>query len=195
MKKLVILMLAIAVILPQISEAKGGGGRGGGGARSSSASRSSSVSRTTTTKSPTVTRTATPKAPNITKPSATTKTVTSPTAKTVGGKTFSKKGNVVGEGYQPKFNGYVPGRGDTVYYRSSAWDWLPMYYIMTHGSHKEALVVTASTTSQASTEKVVKEEGKDGMYIFNWILTILLGLGIIGGIIYLFNKHQTNKYA
>jgi hypothetical protein len=58
-----------------------------------------------------------------------------------------------------------------------------MYYILTHNSQRDAVVVAPD-----GKEEVVKEEGTDSMYVINWILTILLVGGAGFGIIYLINK-------
>jgi hypothetical protein len=77
-------------------------------------------------------------------------------------------------------------------------DWLPFYLIMTmnrSGGHAQAAVVTPASTSTSGvvtpeTTKIVEEEGLDTMYIINWIITILFGIGIIAGGMYLINKNS-----
>lgn len=162
----------------------GGGGRAVGGARVSSTRVSTpkpSTSVKPSTPKPTVPKPVTPKPA---KPNSATVVKTDTQKKVVDGKTYSKKSYVVDDKYKPNFQGgYTPVAGSQVYYRSSAMDWFPIYYILTHDSHKEAVVKAPD-----GTEKVVKEEGKDTMYFVNWILTILLLGGIGVGIVYLINK-------
>jgi hypothetical protein len=169
------------------AEAKGGGGGRGGGGRSSVSSSSKSSGGSTSKSS------VGSKSTTGSRPSSTTKTVTSSSPKTVNGKTYSSKGYVVGEGYTPTFKGgYAPPAGSTVYYRDSggsAWDWFPMYYIMTHDGSSQAVV-----TQPDGQEKEVEEEGGDGMYFFNWVLVILIGVGIIGLIIWFVNKRSGGDY-
>jgi hypothetical protein len=188
MKKIIAIIM-MALIMPTFAQAKGGGG---GGGRSSGGGARSSVSSSRTATSTPTRSTSTVSKPSVSKsPTSSTKTVSSPTNKTVAGKSFGKKGYTVGDGYNPSFRGgYVAPQGSTVYYReSSMMDWLPFYMIMnSQNAHREAVVTTPD-----GKEEVVKEEGLDGMYIFNWIISILLIFGIIGGIVYLVNK-KTNKY-
>lgn len=205
MKKIIIAAIAAIVLMSTVSsvEAKGGGGggRAGGGGRSSvssgshsssSGSRSSSGSKSTTPSKPSASK------PSSRPSSATTKT-TSPTAKTVNGKTYSKTGNVVDSNYKPSFRGgYTPPAGSTVYYReSSAMDWLPFYLMMnSNNAHREAVVVEPAKDGQPAKETVVKEEGTDGMYIWNWVITIIFCVLFLALIIWLVNKLLTrNKYA
>lgn len=189
-KKILVLILVLLVSASMFGDvhAKGGGGRSGG-ARSSGA-RSSGSKSVSTGKSASTKTTAAPKVPKpSTRPSATTQTKTT-SPKTIGGKTYSGKGSVVDSNYQPKFSGgYSAPAGSVVYYRQNSFlDYLPLWYIMSHDSHKEAVVQTPD-----GKEQTVKEEGTDGMYVFNWILTILVGLGLIAGIVYLINKFTTRK--
>lgn len=186
---LTVLVLLLSSCI-SIVEAKGGGRAGGArsSVRSTTRTTTSAPKTTSSVKPSTPTAPAKPKV--STRPSTNTQIKTTATPKTVNGKTYGTNGYVVGEGYQPRFKGYVPTAGDTVYYRSSAWDWFPFYYIMTHDGNKEAVVVKAD-----GTEQVVKEEGKDGMYVFNWIIVILSGLFLIGLMMYLFDKLIQKKYA
>lgn len=195
MKKLLATLLLSALVVVAVptdtfAKGGGGGGRSSGGARSSSFK--SSASKPSAAK-PAAAKPSKPAAPKIsTKPSGTTQTKTA-SAKTVSGKKYAGKGYVVGDGYQPKFRGgYTAPAGSVVYYRqNSLLDYLPLYFIMTHGSHREAIVQTPD-----GKEEVVKEEGTDGMYIFNWLITILLGAGLIGGVVYLINKAtKKNRYV
>jgi len=207
MKNTLLTVLFIALLVPSLTLAKGGRSGGGysGGRSSFSSSRSYSstrsvstrpsvnTTRTTTTaptKATTVAKTTTAKpTPKVsTKPtSSTAKVVSKP--KTVAGKTFKGTGNVVGADYQPKFNGYTAPVGSTVYYReSSALDWLPFYMIMNSSSHREALVTEPAKDGQPAVEKVVKEEGVDTMYVWNWIFSILFTGGIIALIVWFVNK-------
>ena len=211
MKKIISALVLTVMILGAGSTpvlAKGGGGGGGhssgggrGGASFSSGSRSVSPSRPSTA-SPRPTPAPRPAAPKPipTKPSATTPKVTATTAKTVGGKTYSKTGSVVGAGYQPRFRGgYVPPTGSVVYYQNSGSDWMtwiPLMYLLSHDSHRSAVVESPATTTDGkatTTTQVFKEEGVDKMYVLNWIVTILIGAGIIGGAVYLVNKATSKK--
>lgn len=183
----IIASLLISVAFGQAVSAKGSsGGRSSGGRISSSRS----VSRPRTASA----RAAVPSKPSIpkvsTRPSSKTTTKVG-TPKTISGKKFSGKGNVVDSNYQPKFSGgYAPPVGSTVYYRdNSMMSWLPFYMIMTNQQHREAVV-----TQPDGTEQVVKEEGTDSMYIWNWILTILFVGGVGAGIIYLVYKLTNKKY-
>lgn len=198
MKKFLIAILvatsALAVAAP-IAQAKGGFS---GGRSSFSPTRStfrpSTPTRSTTISSPKPSTISKPAAPKVsTKPTASTKTVTAAKPKTINGKTYSSKGNVVDENYKPRFSGgYVPPAGSTVYYHGmSALDWLPFYLILNSGAaHREAVVVQPD-----GKEQVVKEEGKDGMYAVNWIITILFILGIIALIVWLVNRASKNKHV
>lgn len=127
-----------------------------------------------------------PSAPKVaTKPTTSTKTTTVKTPPKPGYKTT---GAVVGTGgYAPKFSGYTAPTGSTVYYHNtSSWDWIPLMYIMNASSHQQATVV------QPDGKKVeVKQEGVDGMLIFNWVIMILLGLGLIALIVWLVNKYTS----
>lgn len=179
----VVSVLLTALIIPATVEAKGSsGGRSSGGSRSSV----SSSSKSTSTSRPTQTSVKpTPSTPKVSKsPTSTTKSVQSD-AKTIGGKKFSGKGSVVDDNYKPSFRGgYTPPAGSTVYYRDSSFmDYLPWIYIFTHDSHQDAVVVQPD-----GKEEVVQEEGMDSMYVINWILVILSGIGAIYGVMWLVNK-------
>ena len=197
MKYLYILVcvLSLSLLFSDTALAKGGGGGGrggGGGARSGSVSKSTSGSTSKTTTSNA--KPATPSKPNPQKPTSATKTVNNQQAKTVNGKTYSKTGNVVDENYRPTFRGgYTPPVGSTVYYRDSGSDWLswiPLWYIMTHDGSKEAVVVQPD-----GKEQEVKAEGEDGMYVLNWIITILFGVGLVVLVIWLVNKWTQPKLS
>jgi hypothetical protein len=158
----------------------GGGGRGGisTGARGGKSGATISKS-TTTTKGVGA------------KPASTTRTTTAKTTRTVNGKTYSKTGYVVDKDYQPTFRGgYTPPLGSSVYYQSSPWDWLPFYYIMTHNSHSTA-VVQQPDGKQIQTE----DEGTDGWYVFNWIMVILISLGLIGLVVWFVNQRTEKSYS
>jgi len=192
MKKLI--MIALLLALPVMADAKGGSV---GGARVSAPRVSAPKMSTSTPKTSTSTsgvKTSTPSAPKVsTKPSSATAVKTAP-AKSIGGKTYSSKGYVVGKDYSPKFKGgYVAPEGSVVQYRNSGFmDWLPFYLIMSsNNAHREAVV-----TQPDGKEEIVKEEGIDTMYVINWIITILFIGGIIVGIIYLVNKlTKKEEYA
>lgn len=102
---------------------------------------------------------------------------------------------MVSPGYQPRFQGYSAPAGSVVYYpQSSALDWLPLYFILTHDAHRDVVVEVPGENGAATTTKVVEEEGVDTMYVINWIVTILFGLGLIALAMWLVNKF-TNKKA
>lgn len=199
-KLLIYLMVAVIALVPTLSFARGGGGGGhasSGGRSSFSSSRSSSsLGSSRASSSARVSTPSRPSAPRVSsKPSSSTAKVTQAKPKVVGGKSYGKTGSVVSSTYQPRFRGYTAPIGSTVYYReSSALDWLPFYMIMTSQSHREAVVSTPATATTPVSEVVVKEEGLDGMYIWNWIFSVLIGLGLIAWIVYLVNK-RSNKYA
>jgi hypothetical protein len=197
MKKFITgIFLALVVLLASSHAmdvyAKGGGGGGhssGGGHASSSARSSSSSSKSTSTsKTSTASKPSTPKV--STKPSSSTKSVTSSKPITKNGKTFSKTGKVTDSTYQPKFKGYTAPVGSTVYYRDNGgMSWLPFYFLWM-SSNREAVVQEPSKDGVPGKETVVKEEGTDTMYIVNWAITILVGLGLIGIIVYLIYRHK-----
>lgn len=206
-KLLVLLMTGIFALTAlfgtstSIAYAKGssGGAKSSGGFKSSAPKSSTpSTSKSSTPKS-TAPKSSTPKsstlkssAPKVnTSPKSTTQTKTTADSKpqTVSGKTYAAKGYVTGPDYQPKFQGYSAPIGSVVYYRqNSALDWLPYYFLFTHSSHREAVV-----TSPDGKTQTVKEEGTDGMYVLNWILAILIGLGFIGLVVWLINKYAKRK--
>jgi cobalamin biosynthesis Mg chelatase CobN len=178
------LFLLTSTAFVMVADAKGsrGGGFRSGGFRS--APKATRTIKTVKPSKPKVTK------PKVAKrPSSSTKKVTT-TKRTVGGKTYSKTGNVVDGNYKPRFSGgYTPPAGSVVYYReSSMLDWLPLYFIMTHGQHREAVVVEKGKDGAPDKETVVKEEGTDSMYVINWIVTILFGLGLIGLVYWLITR-------
>jgi hypothetical protein len=207
MKKLIIIGLAIVMgllILPNLAYAKGssGGGRSSGGSRSSTSSRTSTS--TSTTKSTSGTSTTTTNKSN-------TRTATSSTTKpgskvTAGGKTvqtsakkptnskYTKQAGITGvDGYSPRFrNGYSAPAGSVVYYPQHSFiDYLPWIYLFSQSSPAN----DSATIVQPDGKEVVAQpepEGVDGMAVFNWIILILLGVGLIAGVIYLVNKWTDN---
>lgn len=201
MKKLLKAVAAVSMVVligyaPMMAQARGGGGR----ASVRTSTRSYTAPKTTTTAPRTTTtttsRTTTTKTVSTsTRPTTTTRTVTSTTTKTVSGKTYSRTGNVVDEHYQPHFvGGYVPHAGDVVYYRESSFmDWLPFYLILTNQQHREAVVETPGVNGAPATQKVVQEEGTDTMYVINWIVTILLCVGVIALVMWLANKASKKR--
>ncbi len=195
-----ILLIAFVFAGPIVVEAKGGGGGGHASSGGRSFSSGRTVSTATTRTAPVAKAPTAPKpAPTPTKPTATTPKVTKTTQTTVAGKTYAKTGNVVGTGYQPKFQGGVtPPAGSVVYYRqSSLLDWFPIWYILSHDSHRDAVVQSTATSTDGTvktTETPVQEEGVDTMYVVNWLLTILIGVGLIAGTMWLINKYS-KKYV
>lgn len=189
MKHLIALLIAVIILSPGIALAKGGGFHSSG-SRSFSASRSATPVRTSTAK-PTTVKPVTPTKPTVaTKPTTTTPKVSKATPTIKNGKTFSSTGSVVGAGYQPRFRGgIVPPSGSVVYYRDNSFlDYLPLYYILFHDAHRDAIVETPGQNGAPTTTQVMQEEGIDTMYVWNWVFTILVGLGLIGFVVWLINK-------
>lgn len=212
MKKILNVLVIVTLVFsvsPGVLEAKGGGGRSGGfssGSRSASSfSKSANSSKPSAPKpaaptpKPTVPKPPAPKPPPS-KPSVETPKVTKASPVTVNGKKYSKTGNVVGEGYQPRFRGgYVPPAGSTVYYRdSNDWMmWIPILYLLHNDAHRDAVVETKTPvgdgTESVVTQQIVQDEAVDTMYVINWIITILFGLGLIALAMWLVNKASKNK--
>lgn len=210
MKKIIAIILAALVLLPSVTFARGGSvSSGGRSSFSSSSSRSyssysssrssySAPSSSRSTSSSSTARSATSgtlsrstgstSLRSLFGGSSTAKATTSPLSSTKTTTTSTgQKGYVVDSNYQPRFSGgYTAPAGSVVVYRqSSIMDWLPFYLIMnSNNAHRQATV-----TQPDGQTKEVKEEGVDGMYIMNWIITILFIGGVIGGIVYLVNKY------
>jgi hypothetical protein len=179
-------LIAVIVSLiaaPALARGGGGGGRSGG----FSSSRSFSTSSRTTTSKPA----AAVKPPSQSSFKAPAPKPPAPVGKAATQKPSSKFSNFTKSktlGSSQSFRrGYVAPAGSQVYYQSSPWDWLPFYFLATHGSHQQAVVVQPD-----GKEVKVEEPGIDGMYVFNWIVVILLGLGLIGGIMYLVYRYTNN---
>lgn len=191
MRRLSILSLCALLLLAPVTPllAKGGGGRGGGFSSSRSSSYSSKPASQAKPPSQSSFKTTAPK-PVAAPPVKTTSSLSAKgkaiTSKPSNSRYARGKARYLNSDYRFS-RGYTAPAGSAVYYRSSAWDWFPFYYLATHGSHKDAVVVQPD-----GKEVEVKEEGVDGMYIFNWIVVILLGLGFIGLIAWLVYKF-TNK--
>lgn len=186
MKYLVFIILA--ALTPVDLYAKGSSRGGRSSSSSSRSSSSSSKSSSSGSKSSSSSSSSsTPSKSSFSKPSSSTKQVTNSSTKTVGGKSYAKKGYVVDKDYSPSFKGgYQAPPGSTVYYRDRGFmDYLPWVFLFTQGSHREAVVVHPD-----GTEKVVEEEGVDGMYIFNWIMVIVLTGGIIVAIVWWVNSRS-----
>lgn len=189
-RALIFVLVGLLLLSAPAVYAKGASGGARGGSFSGSRSTTTTGRTTTSTTSKSTTTNTAPKAPTIgTAPSTSTKTTTTTTPKTVAGKTYSKTGYVVDSTYQPRFRGgQTYPAGSTVYYQGgSMWDWFPIYYLLTHDSHRDAVVTTPDGKEQA-----VEEEGVDTMYVVNWIFAILLAVGLIGLIVWLVNK-KTRK--
>lgn len=171
-----------SVFMIDTAHAKGGGGRGGGfssgGSRSSGAKGAGRGSGTGGTSKSQPAKPSKPKATVVKdgkKPSQ---------------KGFAKSGKRIDGNYKPRFrNGYNPPEGTVIYQRSSALDWLPFWYIATHNGQKSESVAVEPDGKEVK----VQEEGKDGMYIVNWILTILLAIGLLAGVVWLVNKFTNRK--
>lgn len=198
--KYLAIILAFALLMPAVAEAKGSsGGRSGGGSRSySSPSRSASSTPKTTTPSA-------PKpapAPKVSsKPSASTKTVDAPSKTTSTGKKTTGKAAVVDDNFKPKIKGgYTPPVGSKVQYveRSSSFiDYLPWLYIFSQSHRDNVNNQEAVVTEPDGTEKsvVIEEEGTDGLLILNWIIMIALAGGLIYGIMWGVNKFTNREQA
>lgn len=164
------------------------------GSRSSTSSKSSSSKPSSSSKSTSTSKPATGK--STAKPGSTVKvggkTVKSSTAKPTSSK-YSKVGGVVGDnGYSPRFSGYSAPPGSVVYYHDYNFsNYLLWAYLFS--SHSPATQTT--TVVQPDGKQVVAEpqRGTDGMAIFNWILLVLLALAVIGGIVWLVNKHTSGE--
>lgn len=161
----------------------------------------STSTRTSVSSTPKTSVTPTPKV--STRPTTTTKTVAAPVKTTASGKTTTGKASMVDSTYRPTFSGgYTPPIGSSVQYveRSSSFiDYLPWIYIFSQSSRdkvnqQEAVVTEPGVDGAPGVEKtVVMDEGGDGLLIFNWIIMILLGGGIIWGIMWIVNKLTTKK--
>ncbi len=206
MKQLIALAFILVLLSPTMAMAKGGGGggRSSGGSRSfSSGSRSYSSPKPSAPKPSAPAKPSTPKPAAPVKPAGPSKTPTKSTptvTKTAPVKPgYSAKGNVVGAGYQPAFRGgYTAPAGSVVYYRqNSLLDWLPLYFILTNDSHRDAIVETPGKDGAATTTTAVKEEGTDSMYVINWIITVLFFLGVFGFLVWLINKltYKPTRYV
>lgn len=166
-----------------------------GGGRASSSARSSSSKSSSKGSSAKATQAQKPK--TSTKPTTASKTTTASAPKTVTGikGKYGNTGHRVGDGYQPRFNGYTAPPGSVVYYpQHSALDYLPWILLFSQNSpsHDQAMVV------QPDGKQVVAEppKGIDGMVIFNWVIVILFLVAILGGIVWLVNKKtQPRKEA
>lgn len=198
MKKLLLLLVLALLVTPSASLlAKGGGGghSSGGGRSGFSSSRSSSTRSSSAPRAsaPRASRPSVPKAPRVSgKPSANTVKVKSPAAKTVGGKSYGKTGSVVDGTYQPRFRGgYYAPVGSIVYYESRSFlDYLPFYMILASQQHREAVVSAPAANGQSAKDTVVKEEGTDSMYVWNWIFSIAVILALIALVVYRVNKSK-----
>ena len=182
-KAIIVAAMALVLIVPSVVLAKGGFS---GGGRGFSSSRSYSAPKTTTTRSTTTTRTTAP----AVRSTAPTVRTTAPASKSLFGGSVKTSST-----YKPVFSrGYTPPTGSTVIYQSTPWyQYLPLWYLLTHDSTRDVTVKEPATKDASGKEvpgKTVKtqEQGTDGMYIFNWIITILLVCGMIGGIVYLVNQ-------
>lgn len=197
--KYLAIILAFALLMPVVVDAKGGGG-----GRSSGGSRSYSSSRSTSTTPKTTTQTAPKPAPSpkvSSKPSASTKTVDAPSKTTSTGKKTTGKAAVVDDNFKPKIKGgYTPPVGSTVQYveRSSSFiDYLPWLYIFSQSHRDNVNNQEAVVTEPDGTEKtvVIEEEGTDGLLILNWIIMIALAGGLIYGIMWGVNKFTNKEQA
>ena len=194
MKKRVLIVCLFVFILSSLAplvEAKGGSSSGG--SRSSSSSRTAPKSAAQIKADRVVAQRQAAATAKQQAQEQKYKTASSqlPTNKTKNGKTYTKGKTIGVDGYQPRFrNGYQAPAGSTVYYDNgfSAWSMIPLWYIMTHDGSQNVVVQQPD-----GKEVQIKEEGADGMYVFNWIITILLGVGLIGLVIYLVNKYTQKK--
>jgi cobalamin biosynthesis Mg chelatase CobN len=188
------------MITNQVLLAKSGGSSSGG-SKSSSGSKSntssSTKSSTKSTKSESKSQSI-PAAPKVnTKPSTTTKKTTtaqkpSNEATKTTNKKYSNTGYTVDEGYQPRFQGgYTAPMGSTVYYPSySPLDYLIFWHIFNGNSEKQQTAVVVQPDGK---EQVVKQESTDPLYVVNWIVLVLLVIGVCAGIVFLVNKLTKKK--
>lgn len=97
------------------------------------------------------------------------------------------------DGYTPRFtNGYSAPAGSVVYYPEHSFiDYLPWVYLFSQDSptHDQATIVQPD--GKEFTAQPV-QEGADGLAFFNWIVLIVIGIAIIGGVVWLINR-LTNK--
>lgn len=191
-----LIIMTSSVVAPS-AYAKGGGGGHASGGRSSFGGSRTTNARTVAARPKTAAQAKAEKVQQAKVAAATAKQKAQetkyqkaadkqPIKKTVNGKSYAKGETVGVNGYSPRFaGGYTAPPGSVVYYQqsSSAWNWLPWYYIMTHDGNQQAVVQQPNGKQQA-----VQEEGGDGMYVFNWILVIILSLGLIALVIYFVNK-------
>lgn len=173
-----------------ITVAKGssGGRSGGSSSKSSGSSKSSSSSSKTT---------APQKSTPSRSPSANTKVVTDakkPSAATTKGKPYSSKGNVIDGNYQPRFQGgYTAPAGSVVYYRDHSFiDYLPWIYLFSQDSPRndQAVIVQPDGKEVAAQPE---PEGVDGLLILNWIILLVIALGLIAGVVWGVYKWQEKK--
>ena len=187
----VFVLIAICLSLAPTAFAKGGSSRSGSSFRSS-------PSRVSAPK-PVAPKPVIKDAPKpVIKATPAPKTVkaVAPVKKSPSGKTLSTKSKTVGSnGYTPKFKGYRPPVGSTVYYNQHSFlDYLPWIFLFSMNSHASATVYPPPVVNGTSTVAVapveVKDEAVDTMYVINWIVTILLSLGLIAFIMWLINRKK-----
>lgn len=200
-KRIVVALIAIAILLlAPVAEASAKGSRGGGGGSRSSSSSRSSTSKSSTPKSSTPSKPTAPKSTSRstssskTKPGSTVKTSDGKEVKTStkapSNSKYKSQAGITGvEGYNPRFgNGYSAPAGSVVYYPQHSFiDYLPWIYLFSQNSPSN----DSATVVQPDGKEVVAKpqaEGTDGLAVFNWIILILLGLGLVALVIYLVNK-------
>ena len=178
MKKLVLFLAVLAFVFAPLADvqARGGGGSRVGGGRSS-------VSRPSTPKPKPIKTDAVKPAPKP-KPQE-VKSATPVTSST--GKKMKATGAKVDDNYKPTFRGgYTPPTGSTVYYNQRGFmDYLPWIFLFTQDSHREVVVETPDGKQETHTEESV-----DSMYVWNWIFSILVGLGAVGLVVWLMNRRK-----
>lgn len=215
-KIIVLVMVAIFAFSPVAQARGGGGGHSSGGHSSSHSSSHTSSSKSSSTSSSKTAPKAAPKpAPkpaiksnarstssaNV-KPGSTVKTSDGKTIKTSSVKPtnskYSKEAGVTGvDGYSPRFtSGYSAPPGSVVYYRdTSFFDYLPWIYLFSHDNPATPAGQTATIVQPDGKQVQAKPvaEGTDGLAVLNWIIMILLAIGLVALVVWLVNKYTSKK--
>lgn len=125
------------------------------------------------------------------------KTVKSSTIRPSNAK-YTRASGIVGDhGYSPRFtNGYSAPAGSVIYYQDhSALDYLPWVYLFSQNSSPAPSQQTVTVVQPDG--KQVQEKpaagGVDGLAILNWVILIILIIGVIGGLVWFVNKKTSKK--
>jgi len=172
------------------------GGSSGGHSSSSSSHASSSSSSKSSGYSRSGSTSGSKSSSSSTKPGSTirsgTSTIKTSSAKPTNIRSGHSTGIIGANGYTQHFYGYNPPVGSVVYYPSySFFDYLPWIYLFSDNSPHNA----QATVVQPDGKQVVAQpqQGIDGMIIFNWILLVLILIGICVGIVWGVNKVTRKK--